>query len=401
MGKSTFLTSKEAAAELGVNLATLYAYVSRGLIHSEAVAGNPRDRRYHADDIQQLKQRNELRRNPVKMVGQALNWGIPVIESSLTLISDGRFYYRGQDAAHLALNCSLEEVASLLWTGKVGAVPPGRVAGSAALSSPNIQVEDLAGIHAFQTALIQAESQDPAAFDLRPESVARKGFSILHLLAGIAVRQKAGTSTEIAKILQGGWVTTRPDAARLISAALVLCADHELNVSAFTVRCVASAGSSPYAAVLAGMAALQGAKHGGLSRQVEALFREVGSPDRAQAVLSGRMQRGELIPGFGQPLYPEGDPRASLLLEFLRDAAAPDEWELSEAIARQALLLTGELPTVDFALVSLSRGLALPDDAAIMIFAIGRTVGWIAHAIEQYRANSLIRPRAHYTGPQP
>jgi citrate synthase len=74
---------------------------------------------------------------------------------------------------------------------------------------------------------------------------------------------------------------------------------------------------------------------------------------------------------------------------------------LAEAIAGQALLLTGDLPTVDFALVSLARVLELPDDAAIMIFAIGRTVGWIAHAIEQYRANSLIRPRARYTGPHP
>jgi citrate synthase len=432
MGKSPFLTSREAAGELGVSQATLYAYVSRGLVRSEAVAGNPRDRRYHAEDIQRLKQRKELRRNLSNTTGQALNWGVPVLESGLTLISDGRLFYRGQDAAHLALNSSLEGVASLLWTGEVDSVPLGRaIASSPQPANPqpsnqkssslsaghakwlqgetfNLQLatfnyngEHLTGIHAFQAGLIQAESQDPAAFDLRPESVARKGFSILHLLAGIAAKKKPGRGDEIARILQAGWVPNRPDAARLISAALVLCADHELNVSAFTARCVASAGSSPYAVVLAGLAALQGAKHGGITRQVKALFHEVGSPDRAQAVLSSRLQRGELIPGFGLPLYPEGDPRARLLLELLQDAAAPAEWELAEAIAGQALRLTGDLPTVDFALVSLASGLELPGDAALMIFAIGRTVGWIAHAIEQYRAASLIRPRARYTGPQP
>ncbi len=402
MTQPTYFSAREAAAVLGVSRATLYAYVSRGLIRSEAMGGKPRERRYRGEDINRLKDRKEMRRNPAKTAEQALSWGVPVLESQLTLISDGRLYYRGHDATGLALNDSLERVAMLLWTGEIEAAFPQRVeAESPALSFPNFQWESLAPINAFQAALIQAESQDMAAFDLRPESVVQKGVSILHRLARIAARKETDAGAPVAKILQAGWASSRPQTARLINAALVLCADHELNVSAFTARCVASAGSTPYAVVTAGLAALQGVKHGGLSRRVQALFQEVGSPERAQAVLSGRLQRGESIPGFGHPLYPQGDPRARLLLELLRNMAASEQPDLAESIAWEALSLIGELPTLDFALVCLARGLELPEEAAIMMFAIGRTVGWIAHAIEQYQTNALIRPRARYIGPQP
>jgi citrate synthase len=402
MLKTNYITAQEAAERLGIRRATLYAYVSRGLIRSEALGGSQRQRRYHAEDVQRLKQRKEQRRNPAKTAEQALSWGVPVLESGLTLISDGRLFYRGQEVVNLAVKHHLEEVASLLWTGRIEAEMPGSL-GVEGLVMPylNHDWEGLAPVNAFQAALIQAEAQDPAAFDLRPESVVKKGFSILNLLAGIAAGKRATSSAGVAETLQLGWSHNRPEYAHLINAALVLCADHELNVSAFTARCVASAGSSPYAAVIAGLAALQGVKHGGLTRRVEALFQEVGSPGRARAVLTARLQRGEAISGFGHPLYPDGDPRARLLLELLRDTAAPKTLTLAEAIARQAQSLIGELPTIDFALVCLAHALDLPDDTALMLFAIGRTVGWLAHAIEQYRTDALIRPRARYIGPQP
>lgn len=399
MAKSKFLTAQEAIAALGIKPATLYSYVSRGLVRSEMAGDSPREHRYWAEDIERLKTRKELRRNPAKTGEQSLHWGVPVLESGLTLIANGCLYYRGQDAAVLALESSLEEVASLLWAGEkrtVLTVTPLSIA-------PPITTADqtLGALHAFQAALVQAEADDPTAYDLRPERVINKGMQILQLFARIAARLDHPADLRVAQILQSGWAPNRPEATRLINAALVLCADHELNVSAFTARCVASAGASPYAAVIAGLAALQGIKHGGVSRRVGALFHEVGAPQRAAAVLSSRLQRGEAIPGFGHPLYPEGDPRAGLLLELVREAADARSLELSQAILEQARLLLGELPTIDFALVCLARALALPEDAHITLFAIGRTVGWIAHALEQYRTNALIRPRARYTGPQP
>jgi citrate synthase len=402
MEKTNYLTAQEAAAELRISRATLYAYVSRGLIRSEALGSETRQRRYRVEDIQRLKQRKALRHNPAKITEQALNWGVPVLESELTLISDGRLYYRGRDALELALNSSIEGVANLLWNGDIETTSKDVV--EITFPTPiyaNIHWEGLAPINAFQAALIQAESDDPAAFDLRAEIVAQKGLSMLNLLARIACGNTGAPGAGIAERLQSGWASSRPEAARLINAALVLCADHELNVSAFTARCVASAGSSPYAAVIAGLAALQGTKHGGVTRRVDALFQEVSRAGQAQAVLSGRLKRGEPIPGFGHPLYPDGDPRARLLLELLRDLVDPLQLDLAEAIACQAQRLIGELPTIDFALVGLARALEFPQDAAIMTFAIGRTVGWLAHAIEQYRTNELIRPRARYSGPQP
>ena len=109
-----WLSSREAARRLGVSSATLYAYVSRGLLRSEAVDGR-RERRYRADDIVRLKRRREVGRKAESIANHALDYGTPVLESALTLIEDGRLYYRGLDATELARTASLEEIARLLW----------------------------------------------------------------------------------------------------------------------------------------------------------------------------------------------------------------------------------------------------------------------------------------------
>jgi citrate synthase len=154
--------------------------------------------------------------------------------------------------------------------------------------------------------------------------------------------------------------------------------------------------------VIAGLSALQGIRHGGYTERVEALLREVPTPDRSAQVLAERLRRGGVIPGFGLRIYPNGDPRARLLLALIEDAfpSNPD-LHLAHAVAAAAQELTGEEPTVDFALATLSRVLALPDGASLAIFALGRAVGWLGHAIEQYAAAQLIRPRARYTGRMP
>ncbi len=206
----------------------------------------------------------------------------------------------------------------------------------------------------------------------------------------------------MADVLAESWRPGIDRAAQLINAALVLCADHELNVSAFTARCAASAGSTPYAVVNAGLAALQGPRHGGAVKRVEALFQECGRPEHAHRVLASRLKRGEAVPGFGHPLYPEGDPRGRMLVDLVsgvtpRNRAA----KLGRAIVHEMEELTGEGPTIDLGLALLEDALELPDGAATAIFALGRTVGWIAHALEQYESRQLIRPRARYVGPPP
>jgi citrate synthase len=206
----------------------------------------------------------------------------------------------------------------------------------------------------------------------------------------------------IAAILQVGWAPGRPEAAAPIGAALILAADHELNVSAFTARCVASAAASPWDVVSAGLAALKGARHGGHAERVEALFREAGSAAGARRVLADRLRRGEEIPGFGHPLYPGGDPRGAALLA-LAAAAAPRSpaVERAQGLAEAGRELIREHPTIDLGLVALSRALGLPERTPLALFALGRTIGWIGHAIEEYGLSRLIRPRAAYVGEPP
>ena len=406
MNNERYLTARQAADELGISLATLYAYVSRGLIRSEAMGGDPRTRRYRMEDVQKLKERKEQQRNPGKVVESALHWGAPVMESALTLIADGHVYYRGHDAIHLATTHTVEQVAALLWTGDLRSdrstlfETTGNALSSHCLLLSR-QLSDVAPVEAFQALLPLAAADDLAAYDLRPAAVAQTGGRILRLLTAIAAGTPA-VSSRIAQTLQQSWAPNDPQALSLLDAALTLCADHELNVSAFTARCVASAGSTPYAVVIAGLSALQGVKHGGHSARVEALLREAGTPAGVRLALAHRLKQGEKIPGFGHQLYPDGDPRAVALLDLIT-AAYPNAPAvgLSQAVSAQVLTLIGEHPTIDFGLATLAAALQLPPGSALTLFALGRSIGWIGHAIEQYQLDRMIRPRARYIGEQP
>jgi len=207
----------------------------------------------------------------------------------------------------------------------------------------------------------------------------------------------------LAETLAQSWMPGQAaKVTRLLNAALILLADHEFNVSSFTARCVASARATPYEVVTAGLAALQGAKHGGAVIRVEALLDEIDKPANAGRVLRHRLKRGDDLPGFGHRLYPGGDPRARRLLELMSEANPRSAaLSLSRVVIREAKDLIGEEPNVDFALATLTRWLNLPEGYGLGIFALGRTVGWLAHAIEQYQTDHLIRPRARYVGLMP
>jgi citrate synthase len=403
MREERYLGSGQAAEELGVSLATLYAYVSRGMVRSEAVEGKGRARRYRAEDVRRLKERKERRRDPDGVVEGALHWGTPVLESGITMIDGGGLYYRGRDVLDLAKDESIEEVAALIWTGDEAMAPalfPPEMSGpSRRIQKVVDSVAGLTPVEVFQILLPVAAAEDPAAYDLRPGAVARTGARILRLMTGVAAGESA---PGLAGTLQRGWSTEDPGAESLLGSALVFCVDHELPVSTFAARCVASSEATPYAVVLAGLTALGGVKHGGEIELTLAFLREVDGAGDARAVISGRLRRGERIPGFGHSLYPEGDPRGAGLLG-LTAGAYPESIAvaLSESVAGEVLRLMDERPTVDFALATVARTLELPAGGAVALFALGRTVGWIGHAIEQYRSGSLIRPRARYVGEQP
>src|SRR5262245_4561784 len=403
MSSDRYLTAHEAAAALNVSLSTLYSYVSRGMLRSEPVDGQPRVRRYLQEDVSRLVERKELRIDPAKAAARSLRWGAPVLDSSLTLIDGGRIYYRGRDALELAQQASVEEVAALLWRGD-----PKEAESLFTIHSEEMPQEikglfkrapNLGPVERCQLALPLGESIDPGAYDLRPMAVARTGARILSLLISVVCGATASGPADVS--LQQAWLPRRKTAAPALRAALILCADHELNVSTFTARCIASAQATPYEVVIGALAALKGRRHGGQTAEVEALFRETGRSRSPRETLANRLRLGGGLPGFGHPLYPNGDPRAALLLSLAKTHGRGVVLELSAGLIEAAGSLTDERPTLDFALVTLAHALGLPAQSPLALFSLGRTVGWIAHAIEQYEDAHLIRPRARYIGLTP
>jgi citrate synthase len=402
MPSERYLTAHEAATTLGVSLDTLYAYVSRGQIRSEPGEGTSRSRRYHREDVDRLRERKEQRREPARAAAAALSWGLPVLDSAITLIADDRLYYRGRDVLALATEATIEQVATLLWTGDPDAAGDlfGATAGVAPTNDDLLGLpRTLSPIETFQVLLPLAATRDPAAYDRRPAAVARTGARIMRLL----VHDMTGESPDdgLARAIQRGWVPSEPGAAALLNAALILCADHELSVATLAARCAAATGATPYAAVSAGLAAASGPGNIGHCARVEALLDEAGDPESARATLLGRLQRGEQMPGFDHHIYRAGDPRGALLLQLVEAAypAAPTVI-LIRALAAAAGELLGDHPTIEFGLVALARVLDLPAGAAPALFSLGRVAGWIAHAIEQY-GGGPIRPRARYVGIPP
>ncbi len=295
MTHQTDLRAREAADMLGISLSTLYSYVSRGLIQSRPAGDGHRERVYARADVEALKERQTQRRDPARVAVTALNWGTPVLESAITLIENGRLYYRGHDALELARQRTFEEVIGLLWTNTL-APPESLNAAATPIDLTHVPgLESLSALERWQILLPLLQSTDPAAYDLRPAPVQRAGGVILQSMVNNLTSSGTG---RISERLARTFARAVPSAARLIDAALILSADHELNASSFTVRCVASARATLYDAIDAGIGALRGIRHGASSYRIEALLDEVSQPGQAASVLEDRLRRGEPIPGI-------------------------------------------------------------------------------------------------------
>jgi citrate synthase len=391
-----YLSAREASAELAVSPATLYAYVSRGLIRSEP-SPDSRSHRYRAEDIRGLKERRVPSPEPRGL--RSFDADLPVMDSAICTITEDGPIYRGVNCVDLAEKDTLEHAATLLWD--VTGVDP-FASDNCPLVSDEMQAiaeaaRRAAPIDRAIAVLALAASADPRAFTRAVDGRAMVGARILRLL--VATMLNAPPSAEplhlqIARV----WVSDDKHAAELIRRALVLLADHELNASTFTARCAASTGLNLYDAVIAGLAALKGPKHGGASVLASRLVKTLVDNDVAP-VIRERVALGERFAGFGHGVYKRGDPRAQSLLDALARAGAPRKFtrEIPERIAEA----TGEFVNIDSALAVLVQVLRLPAGSELALFAMSRSVGWIAHASEQLQHGKLIRPRARYVGPAP
>jgi citrate synthase len=378
-----WLTAAEAASELGIAPASLYAYVSRGLIRSAPQPGT-RAKLYDAQDVHALRHRTAG-----GSASSAEAWHPLTLETATTLIHEDRLFYRGVDVARLAETARFEAVAALLW-GADSDNPFAQASGFA----PIVEHRNGGPVTRMLADLAWASERDPAGFARTGDAIMRTGARILHQL----VTTIAGTppSGSLAAHLAAGWGQTH--AEPMIRSALIVMADHELAASTFAVRVAASTGASPWRAVSAGLACLDGPRHGGVAERVTALIEAAEATPEPRTALAARLRRGEDLPGFGHPLYRGIDPRARLMIAAARRCGDTGIIDRGEAIAAAARNLIGRDPNLDFGLVVAARACGLPPEAPIALFAIARTAGWIAHIIEQSREPDLIRPRARYVG---
>ncbi|MCA6108992.1 citrate synthase family protein [Bradyrhizobium cenepequi] len=391
-----YLSAREAAAELAISPATLYAYVSRGLIRSEPSADS-RSHRYRAEDVRGLKERRTPSAEPRGL--RSFDADLPVMDSEIATITEDGPIYRGVNCVDLAEKDTLEHTATLLWD--VTGVDPFGPDNCPFVSHEMRAIADAARraapIDRAIAVLALAASADPRAFTRAPDGRAMVGARIVRLLVATMLNREPSSDPLHVQIADA-WAADNKHAADLIRRTLVLLADHELNASTFTVRCAASTGLNLYDAVVAGLAALKGPKHGGAGVLASRLVKTLVDQD-VEPVIRERVALGERFAGFGHGVYRRGDPRAQSLLDALARAGAARKFtrEVPERIAEA----TGEFVNIDYALAVLVHSLRLPLGSELALFAMARSVGWIAHASEQLQHGRLIRPRARYVGPAP
>jgi citrate synthase len=403
------LTAAEAARRLGVKPATLYAYVSRGVL-SRGKASDGRGSLFDEAEIERLARRGRPRR-PAGAVDIT-------VESAITEITGDSLRFRGLDATRLAVSRSFEEIAELLWTGefrqaeetRTGTDAPWRATPAALAVGRGAQAALPAGIlplERLQVIVPAMATTDALRLQLDQSAVLAAGRNIIagmvDCLPSPSGSAAAGESPgePIAERLWSRLSDRRPSPSllRALSAALVLLADHELAASTLAVRAAASVRADPYAVVGTGLGAMSGTLHGGASLGAETLLAAARDPADVPRVVGELLRRGEKVPGFGHFVYRGGDPRALALLDLVR-RAAPKSGQLAVAEAVLAELRHKSLPepNIDFAVATLARVTGMVTGAGEAIFAVARTAGWIAHALEAYTGSDPLRPRAVYTG---
>ncbi|MFG2621506.1 citrate synthase [Streptomyces sp. NPDC048507] len=396
--------TREAAALLGVKPATVYAYVSRGQLASRREAVG-RGSTFDAREVEELARRSRREaagRSPA---------GEPSVRTSLTLIEPDRYYFRGVDAVELASRHRYEEVAEFLWTGTLvpGArftAPPGPL--TAARRVVAALPEHAGPIDMLRVATAAAAVADPLRFDLSPEAVLGSARCLVPTLVGALPTVRTGPrgNGPLARDLWHRLTAREPDGASLhtLDLALALLVDHDLAASTLAVRVAASARAHPYAAVSAGLGALEGPLHGVAGRLAHRMLTEALERGGAAPVVADHLRAGRRVPGLGHRLYRGEDPRATALFARLEALphAAPALAAAREVVATAAGRRPGLHANVDLALAVLTVSCGMPAEAGETVFAVARTAGWIAHALEEYGERPLrMRPSGHYDGPRP
>jgi len=398
-GDERLLTTAQVARQLQVKPETVYAYVSRGLLRSIR-DGSRRQSLFDPGEVDRLAERGRDGRVPSGVVER--------IRTELTLLDHDELYYRGHPVGELAGTHPIEAVAHLLWTGELGTPAP-------FTTSPALKDVAAAVLAALpeatrlgdrvRVAVAAVAAADPLRYDLAPGAVIRRAESMLAMLVDVLDPGPTSGATALAARLWPA-LTRRPRPSTpaeigLLDLVMVALADHDLAVSTVAARVAASARAHPYAVVSAGLGALDGPYHGASTTLAYRFLADaIDDPVRA---LADRLRLGSAVPGFGHRIYRARDPRAALILAALRDhPPAAAVLTAVDAVTAGLASRPGAFPNVDLALAVAAHALDLRSDAAEAVFALARTVGWIAHALEEYRGPGLrFRAEGVYTGRRP
>ncbi|WML40814.1 citrate synthase [Neobacillus sp. OS1-2] len=352
--------------------------------------------------------------------------GIVATTSSISSIIDDTLTYVGYDIDDLAVNASFEEVIYLLWHRKLPNAEQlvelkQQLAENYALPQEVIEhfkmypIQKVHPMAALRSAVSllglyddEADLMDEAANYRKAVRLQAKMPAIVTTFARvrkgldpIPPRQDLSFAANFLYMLTG----KEPDsiAVEAMNKALVLHADHELNASTFTARVCVATLSDVYSGVTAAIGALKGPLHGGANEAVMKMLSEIGTLENVDPYIRGKLEHKEKIMGFGHRVYRKGDPRAKHLKEMSKKltelTGEPHWYDMSVKIQD---IVTGEKnlpPNVDFYSASVYHSLGIDHDLMTPIFAVSRVSGWLAHILEQYENNRLIRPRAEYTGP--
>lgn len=407
------MRAAEVLAYLNVRHQTLYAYVSRGWIRSEKQAGKKYNL-YFREDVERIKARAAVRAGHGAIAATAMQYGEPIIQTSVTEIGPDGPRYRGYCAVDLARqNISFECVAELLWTGHL---PDGDVVWRCKTPQADaLRLCDLVSRNATRDQFLEIFALVALTAGMARGGIAQRRYNgnpleaareVLHLLVGCmgylsgdrkftAMRRNESVVEGVLRALGG---VASPENIRAVSAFLVLLADHELAPGSFSARVAASSGASLHGCLVSALCTHAGLRVGRVYDMSEQFLASARSRVGLMKRLGELRDLGRQVPGFTHRLYPKGDPRAVHLLEVAR-ARPHRSVRLREFLAfvEQAQEELGLHPMIELVLVALCNEMGLPRESGGAMFALARSAGWVAHIQEQRLSSTLLRPRAKFT----
>ncbi len=386
------ISAAEAASRLGVKRETIYAYVSRGLLTSERHIDG-KSSTFDPAEIERFR-RGKNDRRPGRLEVS--------VASAITEVTDGSVSYRGHALADLVrAGHHYEEIAELLWTGSLGfagAWPTDERVHAAVQPAVDALVPTATAIDRMMAGVVAAAASDPFRDDRSVHGVTSSGRILTStIVEALPLAARSGRGTQLAERLWRRLARSGSDQWPLLNLAMVVLADHGMATSTLAARLAASTRSGPHAILLAGLGAVAGPLHGAASRVVHELFSdaEIHGPEAALATV---IQRDGKVPGIGHFIHRSSDPRHDLLMDQLADADLdPPRMDVVASIVSLTSERIPVAPNVDLALGALTYMADMPPDAGEVIFAIARSAGWLAHALEEYEETPIrFRPVGRY-----